>query len=208
MPAGLDRDRPFRDRHDAVKRLRDHKLGDAGWPDGLDFEIAAAQAVGAQNGKQRVIAGVLIADDAELLAAQIGYGFNVAFLARDQFEQRVRTKLSDCAHWQAVGAYNHRSFAESAAEIGVAGTDLLGDIGAAVAGLKRDVDIVRSVVAALAGNMEWHESRQERRRGKQIRHLFGCSKTWTDCRAHHQSRKGGTPCDLHGGGVAPHHRFR
>ena len=54
----------------------------------------------------------------------------------------MRTELRDGAHRQIVRTHDHRGLAETAAEIGIADADLLGDICAAAAGLERHFDVV------------------------------------------------------------------
>ena len=108
-------------------------------------------AEGGEHAKQRVVAGVLVADDADFAAAQVGEALDAGFLAGGDLIERFATEQGDAADGEAVGTDDHRGFANSAAEIDVADGDLLGSIGAASAGLEGDGEALGGVVAAGLG---------------------------------------------------------
>ena len=168
----LDGVRPFGDRHDAVQRLRDHQLGDTGRPDRLNLDVVAFDAIRRQHREQGIVAGVLIADNAELLAAQVGQGLHAGGLARHDLEQRLLAEKRHAAHGKPVRAHDHRGLAEPAADIGIADRDLLGDFDRATRGLHFELDILRGEVAAFLRNVERDEGGQRARRGKQIARFF------------------------------------
>src|ERR1700722_4042547 len=157
-------------RHDGVEPAGDHELGDAGRPDRLDFEVGLLETARGEHAKQGVIAGILIGDDTDFLAAQIGEGLDVGGLARRDLEDGAASKEGHAAHLKTVWTNDHRRLTHAATKVGIADRDLFCRVSAAASGLKRDSHALGGEITALLRQLMRNEGGQHGWRREKICH--------------------------------------
>jgi hypothetical protein len=99
--------RPFGHTHDAVERFRDHELDNTANADLLNLQFGALDAARGEHGKQSIVTRILIAADAQFLAAKILDFLDVGGLTRHQLEQGSLTEHGDPSERQSVGPNDH-----------------------------------------------------------------------------------------------------